>query len=137
MSEAKESKGMWARVALYASVVIVCLSMLVMGALPKLLPGVLPGGPDMVGMWVNLYNLPLWFMTVTGVAELAAALLVLFKWTRILGGLLAAAIMLGAALVNIQAGEIGGLGVNAIVLAAALIVIWFHREQALKVLGRR
>ena len=137
MSETAKSMGMGPRVALYASVVIVCLSMLVMGALPKLLPGGLPGGPDSAAMWVDLYNLPLWFMTVTGVIELAAALLVLYKWTRILGGLLAAATMLGAALVNVRAGEFAALGVNAIILVAALLVIWIHRDQALSLLGRK
>ena len=103
MSENSEFRRTAERVKLYSSVVIVCLSMLVMGALPKLLPGNLTGEVDMAAQWVELYKLPLWFMTVTGVLELGAGLLVLFPLTRILGGLLAAAIMVGAGLVNIMA----------------------------------
>ncbi len=123
MSATTESRKLWIRIRLYSSVVIVCLSMLIMGALPKLLPGALPGAEDMASQWVELYRLPLWFMTVTGVIELGAGLLVLHVRTRLLGGLLAAAVMLGAAGVNILAREWWSLGVNAFILVAALIVI--------------
>ncbi len=136
MSATADSRGLWIRVRLYSSVVIVCLSMLVMGALPKFLPGSLPGGGDMATQWVDLYNLPLWFMTVTGVIELGAGLLVLHSRTRLLGGLLAAATMLGAALVNVLAGEFAALGVNAFILVAALIVIGSRKDQVLAMLGR-
>ena len=124
MSDTTESRGLWIRVRLYSSIVIVCLSMLVMGALPKLVPGSALPGVDMATQWVELYNLPLWFMTVTGVIELVAGLLVVYYRTRLLGGLLAAGIMLGAAVVNVLAGEFGSLVVNAFILVAALIVIW-------------
>ena len=142
MSETTNSRGLWIRVRLYSSIVIVCLSMLMMGALPKLGPEALlsllpvPGGEDMATQWVELYNLPLWFMTVTGVIELGAGLLVLHFRTRLLGGLLAAATMLGAALVNVLAGEFAGLIINAFILVAALIVIGSSKDQFLALLGR-
>ncbi len=136
MSENSEFRRTAERVKLYSSVVIVCLSMLVMGALPKLLPGNLTGEVDMAAQWVELYKLPLWFMTVTGVLELGAGLLVLFPLTRILGGLLAAAIMVGAGLVNIMAREFTPLAVNIFILVAALIVIWSRKDQAKAVLRR-
>ncbi len=136
MSENSEFRRTAERVKLYSSVVIVCLSMLVMGALPKLLPGNLTGEVDMAAQWVELYKLPLWFMTVTGVLELGAGLLVLFAPTRILGGLLAAAIMVGAGLVNIMAREFTPLAVNIFILVAALIVIWSRKDQAKAMLRR-
>ncbi len=136
MSENSEFRRTAERVKLYSSVVIVCLSMLVMGALPKLLPGNLTGEVDMAAQWVELYKLPLWFMTVTGVLELGAGLLVLFPLTRILGGLLAAAIMVGAGLVNIMAREFTPLAVNIFILVAALIVIWSRKDQAKAMLRR-
>ena len=136
MSENSEFRRTAERVKLYSSVVLVCLSMLVMGALPKLLPGNLTGEVDMAAQWVQLYKLPLWFMTVTGVLELGAGLLVLFPLTRILGGLLAAAIMVGAGLVNIMAREFTPLAVNIFILVAALIVIWSRKDQAKAMLRR-
>ena len=136
MSENSEFRRTAERVKLYSSVVIVCLSMLVMGALPKLLPGNMTGEVDMAAQWVELYKLPLWFMTVTGVLELGAGLLVLFPLTRILGGLLAAAIMVGAGLVNIMAREFTPLAVNIFILVAALIVIWSRKDQAKAMLRR-
>ncbi len=136
MSENSEFRRTAERVKLYSSVVIVCLSMLVMGALPKLLPGNLTGEVDMAAQWVELYKLPLWFMTVTGGLELGAGLLVLFPLTRILGGLLAAAIMVGAGLVNIMAREFTPLAVNIFILVAALIVIWSRKDQAKAMLRR-
>ena len=136
MSDNSEFRRTAERVKLYSSVVIVCLSMLVMGALPKLLPGNLTGEVDMAAQWVELYKLPLWFMTVTGVLELGAGLLVLFPLTRILGGLLAAAIMVGAGLVNIMAREFTPLAVNIFILVAALIVIWSRKDQAKAMLRR-
>ncbi len=136
MSETTDARSLWIRVRLYSSIVIVCLSMLVMGALPKFVPGTLPGGVDMATQWVELYNLPLWFMPVTGVIELGAGLLVLHYRTRLLGGLLAAATMLGAALVNVLAGEFAALGVNVFILVAALIVIGSRKAQLSALLGR-
>lgn len=136
MSETTDARDLWIRVRLYSSIVIVCLSMLVMGALPKFVPGTAPGGVDMAIQWVELYNLPLWFMPVTGAIELGAGLLVLHYRTRLLGGLLAAATMLGAALVNVLAGEFAALGVNVFILVAALIVIGSRKAQILALLGR-
>ncbi len=136
MSKTSEFRRTAEGVKLYSSIVIVCLSMLVMGAVPKLLPVELIGGVDMAVQWVELYRLPLWFMTVTGAIELGAGLLVLFPLTRILGALLAAAIMVGAGLVNILAGEFPGLAVNVFILVASLIVIWSRKDQVQAMLGR-
>ncbi len=139
MAEATNFRSMAIRVRLYSSIVIVCLSMLVMGALPKLLPGGLPGGPDAVTQWVEVFKLPLWFMTVTGVIELGAGLLVLHYQTRVLGGLLAAATMLGAAgvnLINFQTQGFVPLVINAFILVAALLVIGSRKDQILVLLGR-
>lgn len=125
------------RIALYVGVVIVFLSMIVMGALPKLAPDLpLGGDPDaMLDMWINVYGYPLWFRWVTGVLELVAAVLILIPSVRFWGGLLTACIMIGAAITNLRAGERLGddmvtfVLINAIIFVAAALVVWQSFRQ--------
>lgn len=132
MSEARNPRAMWHRVNEYSSIVIAFLVMLLMGALPKL--GVLPVGAE--AMWMQL-RLPLWFMTVTAVIELLAALLLIYHRTRLLGGLLTACVMLGAAVANLRAGlPLQNLLVNLIVFVAALNVMRFGKDDFMAMLGR-
>ena len=119
------------RIVLYVGVVIVFLSMIVMGALPKLAPDLpLGGDPDaMLDTWLNVYGYPLWFRWVTGVLELAAAVLILIPSVRFWGGLLTACIMIGAAITNVMAGLVNFLPVNVIIFVAAALVVWQSFRQ--------
>lgn len=127
---------MFHRIVLYVGVVIVFLSMVVMGALPKLVPNLpLGGDPDPIDMWINVYGYPLWFRWVTGILELAAAVLILIPRVRFWGGLLTACIMIGAAITNLRAGENLGdnmitfVSINVIIFAAAALVVWQSFRQ--------
>ena len=122
---------MFHRIVLYVGVVIVFLSMVVMGALPKLVPNLpLGGDPDtMRDMWINVYGYPLWFRWVTGILELAAAVLILIPRGRFWGGLLTACIMIGAAITNVMAGLVDFLPVNVIIFVAAALVVWQSFRQ--------
>ncbi len=120
------------RILLNVGIVVVFLSMLVMGALPKLMgtiSGLLPAGmmsTDPRAMFPEVFGLPLWFATVTGVLELLAAILVLLPRIRPWGGLLTGCIMLGAMAFNLRAGEIRFVAINIIILAAAGLVVWYN-----------
>lgn len=122
---------MFHRIVLYVGVVIVFLSMVVMGALPKLVPNLpLGGDPDtMRDTWINVYGYPLWFRWVTGILELAAAVLILIPRVRFWGGLLTACIMIGAAITNVMAGLVNFLPVNVIIFVAAALVVWQSFRQ--------
>ena len=65
----------WERVLKYASMLIVFLTMLVMGVLPKLLPAFAPGEAWIPQPCLPSSAIPLWFMYVTGGLELLAVLL--------------------------------------------------------------
>ncbi len=116
------------RILLYVSLVVVFLTMLVMGALPKLLPpGIMSAPTDMDSraMFPEVFGLPLWFATVTGVLELLAAVLVLLPRLRFWGGLLTGCIMAGAMVANASAQLWQFIPVNLVILAAAALVAWY------------
>ena len=122
------------RIVLYVGVVIVFLSMVVMGALPKLVPN-LPGADLELDRWIRVYEYPLWFRWVTGILELAAAVLILIPRVRFWGGLLTTCIMIGAAITNLRAGERLGddmitfVLINVIIFVAAALVVWQSFRQ--------
>ena len=128
------SPATWERVLKYVSMLIVFLTMLVMGALPKLLPGVTPGDIDSAAMFAE-FGYPLWFMYVTGGLELLAVLLVLLPITRWYSGLLTAAIMAGALFSLLRVGGLVPTAVvNVVILAAALYLArheWRHAPNIL------
>lgn len=122
------------RILLYASVVVIFLSMLFMGALPKLWEDS-PWASEAVTaemerMWVEDFGLPLWFRTVIGVLELVAAILVLIPAVRYWGSLLAGFIMLAAAVYNIRIGMPEFLAVNLIIMGATGVVQWYTQKHA-------
>jgi uncharacterized membrane protein YphA (DoxX/SURF4 family) len=128
------SAAAWERVLKYASMLIVFLTMLVMGALPKLLPGAMPGDMDSAAMFAE-FGYPEWFMYATGALELLAVLLVLLPITRWYSGLLTAAIMVGALFTLIRTDMLSEtVVVNVVILAAALYLArheWKHAPNIL------
>ena len=130
----KASPATWERVLKYASMLIVFLTMLVMGALPKLLPGAIPGDMDSAVMFAE-FGYPEWFMYVTGGLELLAVLLVLLPITRWYSGLLTAAIMAGALFTLLRAGMLSETAVvNVVIMAAALYLAWHEWKHAPNIL---
>ena len=128
------SPAPWERVLKYVSMLIVFLTMLVMGALPKLLPGVTPGDVDSAAMFAD-FGYPLWFMYVTGGLELLAVLLVLLPITRWYSGLLTAAIMAGALFTLLRVGMLAPTAVvNVVIMAAALYLAWHEWKHAPNIL---
>ena len=124
----------WERILKYATLLIVFLTMLVMGALPKLLPGLAFGDTDAAAMF-TAFGYPQWFLYVTGGAELLAALLVLFPITRWYSGLLTAAIMAGALITLLRVGMLSVESItNVVILAAGLYLArseWKHATNIL------
>ena len=116
----------WQRIPLMVGIVVVFLTMLGMGALPKLLSaaGLTPTDTT----FPEMYGLPLWFATVTGVLELLAAVLVLVPRLRLWGGLLTGCIMVGAMAANVRAEAYQFILVNLVILAAAALVVWYSRQ---------
>ena len=128
------SPAAWERVLKYVSMLIVFLTMLVMGALPKLLPGVMPGDMDSAAMFAA-FGYPEWFMYVTGGLELLAVLLVLLPITRWYSGLLTAAIMAGALFTLVRVGMFSVSAVtNVVIMAAALYLAWHEWKHAPNIL---
>ncbi len=129
------SSATWERVLKYASMLIVFLTMLVMGALPKLLPGVMPGDMGYAAMFAES-GYPEWFMHVTGGLELLAVLLVLLPITRWYSGLLTAAIMAGALFTLLRAGMLSETAVVnvVVIMAAALYLAWHEWKHAPNIL---
>ena len=77
-----------------------------------------------------------WFQYVTGIIEVAAALLLLLPSTVFIGGLLVAGTMSGAALVNLFTPGIehatAKFVLAAVLLAAGAAVAWTRRPKNLK-----
>lgn len=130
----ESSPAAWERVLKYASMLIVFLTMVVMGVLPKLLPAFAPGEADSAAMFAE-FGYPLWFMYVTGGLELLAVLLLLLPITRWYSGLLTAAIMAGALFTLVRAGMLSGFAItNVLIMAAALYLAWHEWKNAPNIL---
>ena len=87
------------------------------------------GGTKLMGSEMHVENFarwgyPGWFMYVTGLVEVTAAILVLIPKTRFYGAALLVATMIGAILTHIQAGEAGMIGVPAVLLLLAGVDAW-------------
>ena len=131
---ADSSPAAWERILKSVTMLIVFLTMLVMGALPKLLPSLVPGDMDSAAMFAE-FGYPLWFMYVTGGLELLAVLLVLLPITRWYSGLLTAAIMAGALFTVIRADMLSVTAVtNVVIMAAALYLAWHEWKYAPNIL---
>ncbi|WP_205525747.1 DoxX family protein [Pyxidicoccus trucidator] len=84
----------------------------------------MPPMPENFARW----GFPLWFMYLTGVMEVAAALLLLVPRTATLGGALVVGTMLGAVLTHLKAGE-GSQAVAPLVLLVLGAVVALARRQ--------
>ena len=72
------------------------------------------------------WGLPPWMAIVTGLAEMAGAMLILWPRTAVYGGSIIAAVMLGATGTHFMAGEFPNLGVTAVFGGLAAFVAWFR-----------
>lgn len=70
------------------------------------------------------FGWPLWLAYLTAVGEIVGAIAVIIPATRVLGGLLLTAIMIGAAFTNIVNGHPDYLWVNAALAAGSLLLVW-------------
>ena len=85
------------------------------------------GGTKLAGMQMHVDNFarwqyPTWFMYVTGLVEVASALLIIFPPTRSYGATLLVFTMIGAIFTHLRAGEWFMLG-NPIILLMLAVVI--------------
>lgn len=76
--------------------------------------------------FVTRWGLPGWMALVTGVAELAGALLILFPRTAMYGGAIIAAVMLGATGTHAVAGELNAMPVTIVLGSLAAFVAWYR-----------
>lgn len=76
--------------------------------------------------FVNAWGLPAWMATVTGLAEIAGATLILAPRTAVFGGSIIAAVMIGATATHVVAGELERLPVTLTLAALATFVAWYR-----------
>jgi putative oxidoreductase len=77
--------------------------------------------PSMVTLFQS-FNYPLWFMYVTGVLELAGAVLVLIPQRAIAGATLLSVIMAGAIISHLTHGQVAASAVPVVLLALCILV---------------
>ncbi len=105
-------------------VVSVLLGLLFLGA----------GGSKLAGGQMHVesfarWGYPPWFQYVTGLVEVAAALLIVLPATRFYGAALLVCTMLGAVATHVMAGESSMLGGPAVLLGLSAVVAWTHRPD--------
>ena len=92
------------------------------------------GGTKLAGMEPHVehfahWGYPSWFMYVTGLFELTAAVLLLVPGTRLYGAALLMCVMIGAAITHLRAGEMDQLPVPIFILLLAAFLAWASRPR--------
>ncbi len=95
----------------------------------------LAGRPPMPENFTR-WGFPLWFMYLTGVIEVAAALLLLVPRTATLGGALVVGTMVGAALTHLKEGEGPQAVAPLILLVLGAVVALARRHEVLPPFNR-
>ncbi len=72
------------------------------------------------------WGLPGWMALVTGLLEMAGALLILMPRTAVYGGSIIAVVMIGATGTHAMAGEFPNMGVTAVLGSLAAFVAWYR-----------
>ncbi len=72
------------------------------------------------------WGLPGWLALVTGLLEMAAAVLIFMPRTAVYGGSIIAAVMIGATGTHAMAGEFPNIGVTAVLGSMAAFVAWYR-----------
>ena len=117
--------GKRANVASWILSVLLALAFLASG-IAKLL------GPQAVLDNFARWGLPRWFVPVTGLCELAGAVLIAIPRTRAYGGALLVCVMIGAVLTHLTHGEAKVAPFPAILGVLAGVVAWLNRPPMLR-----
>lgn len=80
-------------------------------------------GMEMHVVSFDNWGLPQWFRSIVGVLEVVGAVLVIIPTTREKGAIILIALMLGATLVHLKAGETSALAAPLIAIALAGFVL--------------
>ncbi len=75
------------------------------------------------------WGYPIWFMYVTGLVEVVAAILLVVPATRFYGAALLVCTMFGALVTHVNAGETAQIGAPLFLLVLAALVAWARRPQ--------
>lgn len=70
------------------------------------------------------WGYPVWFLYVTGMAEVTGALLILVPAARVYGALVLGITMLGAAYTHLRADELQAVPIPLVLMALAGVVAW-------------
>jgi len=76
--------------------------------------------------FVDGWGLPAWLATITGLAEMAGALLMLMPRRAVYGGAIVALVMIGATGTHIVAGELERLPITLTIGTLAAFVAWYR-----------
>lgn len=106
---------------MYAIMALLTLIMLAAGV-TKLL------GNEMLAQQFVNFGYPTWFFYLTGIIEIAAAILLWPRQTRQIGGLLILVTMIGALYSNITVGASQFYIVNSVIGLLGLAVAWVNRN---------
>ncbi|MDA2909830.1 DoxX family protein [Nitrospiraceae bacterium AH_259_D15_M11_P09] len=75
------------------------------------------------------WGYPVWFLYVTGLVEVAGAVLLLIPAVRFYGAVLLACTMLGATFTHLRAGEMVAVPVPLVLLTFAGLIAWVNRPR--------
>ncbi len=79
---------------------------------------------DEAGLDFEEWGYPAWFAYLTGILEVAGAVLVLIPATRFYGATLLAVVMVGAVFTHVRSAQFGMVAPAVILLVLASIVAW-------------
>lgn len=112
------------RTWLWAGLALIVAAVFIRAALQKLL-----GQPAALEPFQE-FGLPPWTVYLTAVAEIAGSIALIVPRTRLHGGLLLAAVMIGAGVTNVANGHPEFLWLNAALLTCSLLLAWQGRRHA-------